>query len=257
MRWSVPVAGVLALMTGLVIYAPAATLYGWFAPEGSPIVVRSISGTALAGRANAVAQQQRVYAEQIEWTLRPLSLLLGQARIDLTGRALGAPFTGTVSAWPNGSTAIRSLQSAGDLKALLTSINQHFLPLAGQWRLELDRLEVKNEWPTAVAGELMLHQLSWTLSRDPMVIGDFAAQLSTEPAPDGGGATVVATLRSLDGAALQVEGSARQFADRRQSADLRLRPAPGAPPMIVNMLNGIGAPDAEGWYRLQRQGRLP
>lgn len=257
-RWWLPLTlGLMAFGFGLVVFAPAATLHGWLYPAQAPVSLRGVSGTLPAGRVGAVLQQGQVRAENVEWRLKPWSLLGLTPRVQLQGRALGAPFAGEVSASPTGRLGVHGLQASGDIKTVLTAFQQGFLPVDGLWRLEMDELQLKDEWPQTVDGRLTLQGLRWTLMRDPLVIGDFEALLSTEPGPQGAPPTLLATVRSLEGAALQVEGTARQFADRRQLAELRLKPAPGAPPLIANLLNGLGAPDTEGWYRLRREGRLP
>lgn len=255
-RWLAPLLALIALVIGLVIHAPAATLYAWFAPASSAVDVRNLSGTLYRGRAAAVLQQGQLRAENLAWTLQPAALLAASLRYDLSGQALGGPFTARLSAAPTGRVQAAPLLASGDINRLLASIGQGFLPLAGQWRLELERLVIKDQWPEELVGVATVQNASWTLMRDPLVIGDFEALLSTEPDPAGGPPTLLATVRSLRGA-LEVEGTARQFADRRQRADLRVRPAADAPPMLANLLRGIGRPDAQGWYRIQQDGRLP
>jgi general secretion pathway protein N len=255
-RWLAPLLALIALLIGLVIHAPAATLYAWFAPEPSAVEVRNLSGTLYQGRAAAVLQQGQLRAENLAWTLQPGALLGARLSYALSGQALGGPFTARLGATPTGRVHAAPLLASGDINRLLVSIGQGFLPLAGQWRLELERLVIKDQWPEELVGVATVQNASWTLMRDPLVIGDFEALLSTEADPAGGPPTLLATVRSLRGA-LEVEGTARQFADRRQRADLRVRPAADAPPMVANLLRGIGRPDAQGWYRIQQDGRLP
>ena len=67
-----------------------------------------------------------------------------------------------------------------------------------------------------------------------------------------------ANLKSLEGPGWELEGVARQRHDRSHDIDLRMRPRADAPPIIRNpSLNGLGQPDANGWYHLKRQGRMP
>lgn len=255
-RWLAPLLGLLALLVGLVVHAPADTVYGWLAPAQAPVSVRNLSGTLFNGRAGAVLQQDQLRAEDLEWRLRPGALLTARLSYALSGQALGGPFTAEISATPTGRLYAAPLLASGEIKRLSSALGQGFLPLTGQWRLALERLVIKDQWPEQLAGVATVQNATWTLMRDPLVIGDFEAVLSTEANPEGGPPTLLATVRSLRGA-LEVEGTARQFPDRRQRADLRVRPAADAPPMVANLLAGLGRPDAEGWYRIQRDGRLP
>lgn len=256
LRWLAPLLGLLGLFVGLVIYAPAGTLYGWVVPADAPVAVSNLSGTLFGGRAGAVVQQGQVRVENLTWRWAPGGLLGGRVAYALAGQALGAPFTATVGVSPTGRLHAAPLLASGDIKQLATALGQGFLPVSGRWRVDLEQLVVKDQWPEVLVGVATVQDARWTLMRDPLVIGDFEAVLSTEAGADGGPPTLLATVRSLRGA-LEVEGTARQFPDRRQRADLRVRPAADAPPMIVNLLRGIGRPDAEGWYRIQQEGRLP
>jgi hypothetical protein len=194
-RWLAPLLALIALLIGLVIHAPAATLYAWFAPEPSAVEVRNLSGTLYQGRAAAVLQQGQLRAENLAWTLQPGALLGARLSYALSGQALGGPFTARLGATPTGRVHAAPLLASGDINRLLVSIGQGFLPLAGQWRLELERLVIKDQWPEELVGVATVQNASWTLMRDPLVIGDFEALLSTEADPAGGPPTLLATVR--------------------------------------------------------------
>lgn len=255
-RWLAPLLAIAAFLYGVVVQAPVAALFGWFAPMPLPVQISSLDGTLVDGRIAGLSQGARRYLDEAHWQLQPSSLLTGRLRYTLEGQALGSVFSGQVRATPNGRVGLDDVTAAGNVKDLLRALGQGFLPVDGQFRLVIDEATVRNQWPQSLNGTLTLLNLASTLLRDPLPIGDFQAVLSTEPGPDNQAATLLATVQSLDGP-LEVEGTARQYADRRQLADLRIRAKPDAPPMLRNMLSGLGRPDPEGWYRLQRSGRLP
>ena len=255
-RWLAPLLALAAFLYGLVVMAPVSALYGWFAPDPLPVRLSSLDGTLVKGRMAGLSQGPRQFVDEANWQLRPGALLLGSLRYQLDGQALGSVFSGQVRATPTGRLGVDGLQAAGSVKALLQALGQGFLPVDGQFRLDIDEATVHRQWPQSLSGTLTLQGMVSTLLRDPLRIGDFQAVLSTEPGPDDQPPTLLATVQSLDGP-LEVEGTARQFADRRQVADLRVRAKADAPPMLRNMLNGLGRPDAQGWYRIQRTGRLP
>lgn len=252
--WLAPLLGVIAFLIGVVAMAPAATLWQW-APQPLPIQVERLSGTMINGRLQGLMQQQRRLAEQISWRWRPAALFGAGWGYVIEGQVLGGSALGQVKATPWGTLSVDDLRAGGDVRTLLQAIGQDFLPVNGRWRLDLDHAAARGQWPTAVDGTVTLSGLTWALGRNPIVLGDIEAVLSDEPGDDGH-AVLVATLKSLEGP-LEVEGTARQFFDRRQNVDLRLRPRDDAPPIIRNLLGGLGQPDAQGWYRLQREGRMP
>ena len=253
--WLAPLVGVIALLLGLVALAPAATLWHWVAPQPPPVQIERLSGTVLNGRLEGLSQQQRRFVERLAWQWRPSALLGAGWGYALDGQALGGALQGRVKATPWGSLVVNDLRAGGDVNPLLQAIGQGFLPVNGRWSLDLLHASARKDWPTAVDGHLRLNQLTWALGRNPIVLGDFQAVLSHEPGDDGK-AVLLATLNSLEGP-LEVEGTARQFYDRRHRVDLRLRPRADAPPLIRNLLSGLGQPDANGWYRLQQEGRMP
>jgi general secretion pathway protein N len=252
--WLAPLLGAITFFIGVLAMAPAATLWRW-APQPSPVQVERLSGTVLNGRLQGLTQQQIRIAEQLSWRWRPGSLLGLGWGYALEGQVLGGTALGHVKATPWGALHIDDLRAGGDVRTLLQAVGQGFLPVNGRWSLNLDHAAARGEWPTAIDGTLTLNQLTWALGRNPVVLGDFEAVLSDEPGDDGH-AVLIATLKSLEGP-LEMEGTARQFYDRSHNVDLRLRPRADAPPIIRNLLGGLGQPDAQGWYRLQRQGRMP
>ena len=255
-RWLAPLLGVIAFVYGLITLAPVANLVAWFAPQSLPVTISGLSGTLVQGRVTGVVEGQRRWVDEARWQLSPWTLLTARLRYQLEGEALGSVFTGQVQASPGGTLALADTQAAGNLKQLLQAIGQGFLPIDGQFRLTLMDLTVRDQWPQQIDGVLTLQGVVSTLLRDPLVLGDFEAVLSTEPGADDQPPTLLATVSALDGP-LEVNGTARQYADRRQAADLRVRAKADAPPILRNMLNSLGRPDAEGWYRIQRSGRLP
>jgi|TARA_R110000822_G_scaffold49736_5_gene130519 general secretion pathway protein N len=252
--WLAPLLGVTAFIVGLVAMAPAATLWQW-APQPSPVQVERLSGTVLNGRLQGLTQQQRRIAEQLAWRWRPTALFGAAWGYTVEGQVLGGTALGRVKATPWGSVAVDALRAGGDVRTLLQAIGQGFLPVNGRWHLNLDHAAARDQWPTAIDGTVTLTELTWALGRNPIVLGNFEATLSDEPGDDGH-AVLVANLKSLEGP-LELEGVARQRHDRSHDIDLRMRPRADAPPIIRNLLNGLGQPDANGWYHLKRQGRMP
>lgn len=244
--------GILVFLCSAVLQAPAATVYGWLAPDAAhaSLQLTGISGTVCKGRAAQLSLGGQPAIGNMGWQFQPLQLLLGRASLRLSGGDQGTLLDGTVFALPSGTVVVSDFRLNGPVKALLTALGQAFVPVEGTAAIDLSELRLRQAWPQSAAGSLTIRGLAWKLGRDPVPLGDFEALFENET---GG---IRATLRSLDGALeLQGEGSVGQ--DRRYAMELRMKPKPDAPPLVNNLVKNLGAPDRQGWYRLLRNGEVP
>lgn len=242
-------AGTLTFVFSLVLLAPAATVYGWLKPKlGDAVTLAGIDGSLRDGHVAAVLVGGRPLVEKLHWKLSLGELLLMRLGLDLdsSGATL---MSGHVS---KGFGVVRGhdLRIASSLKSLLAASGQPFAPLDGQASLELSRLKLHGDWPSDAEGTLRVQGLAWTLARDPVVLGDYQADIK----PDGN--DIVALVHTLGGS-LDVNGDARAKADRSYELHLQLRPKSDAPPLVVNLLRSLGNPDPQGFYHLRREGTLP
>lgn len=242
---------VLVFLGSALLRAPAATLWAWFAPAEAAVELRGLSGTLAQGQVGAVLVQGQPLLREIGWTLRPLELLRGRLGAQLSGGGEGSRVDGEVSVSLLGTLRLRAFRAQLPVKPWLAAAGQPYLPVEGQLALNLEALDLSGGLPQRTQGTLAVQGLRSTLARPPLVLGDFLAQLDTD---DQG---PLARLSTLQGP-LELEGEARlQLAERRYQAELLLKPRAEAPPPLVNLLRGLGAADAQGRYRLQRQGALP
>src|SRR3546814_12572740 len=63
----------------------------------------------------------------------------------------------------------------------MSVFGQPFAPIDGQANLELTRFKMIGDWPSDIEGSLRIQGLAWTLARDPVVLGDYQADIK----PDG------------------------------------------------------------------------
>lgn len=238
----------LSFVVSLVLGAPAAVLYGWLQPKLGTVELVGIDGSLHEGRAAALQIDARPIIEQLHWRLRLSDLLLARLGADLDSRGplrLHGHLSRSIA-----SLHARDLHLSGGLRAALAAAGQPFAPLDGELELTLERLKLRGNWPVDAEGKLHIEKLAWTLARDPLLLGSYEAIIT----PDGD--DLVATISTLAGA-LEVNGDARAKADRSYALHLQLRPRKGAPPMLLNLLNSIGAPDPQGFYHLRREGSAP
>lgn len=249
MRTLYVLAGTLTFIFSLVLLAPAATVYGWLQPKlGDAVTLAGVDGSLREGSAATVLVGGRPLIEKLHWKLSLGELLLMRIGLDLdsSGPTLMA---GHVS---KGFGVVRGhdLRITSGLKSLMGAFGQPFAPVDGQASLELTRLKLLGNWPSDTEGSLRVQGLAWTLARDPIVLGDFQADIK----PDGN--DIVALVHTLSGA-LDVNGDARAKADHSYELHLQLRPKGDAPPLVLNLLRSLGNPDPQGYYHLRRDGKLP
>lgn len=248
MRRLTVIAGVLSFIAGLVLLAPAATLCGWLAPRlGARLTLAGVEGTVREGQVAAVLVDGRPLVDKLHWTLSPGELLLGRVGVDLASNG-ATVLDGHVSK-SFGVLRARDLRMAANLKALLAAAGQPFAPVDGQASLELARFKLLGNWPTDAEGTLRIQGLAWTLARDPVLLGDYQADIH----PDGN--DIVALIHTLGGS-LDVNGDARAKSDHSYELHLQMQPKAGAPPLVVNLLHSLGNPDPQGYYHLRREGKL-
>lgn len=245
-----PIIGLIAFALALVAYAPAATLYGWLAPQTPPppLVASGLSGSLLRGEAAQLRYQQRPLVSGLAWELQALSLLGGRLAYQLQSRDPQLPLAGRV-AIGFGGVHVDDLRLNGSLRQLLAIAGQAFVPVEGQTALDLRRLRLADGWPNDAEGSLQVVALAWTLARDPVALGDFEASFNREQDD------LIALVRTLSGP-LELNGDARLKPDRSYELHLQLRPKPDAPVMVQNLVRSVGPADAQGYFHIRRRGQL-
>lgn len=240
--------GTLTFVVSLLLQAPAATLYGWLRPRlGGTFELAGVDGSVRDGGAAAVLAGGRPLLEKLHWKLALAELLIGRVGVDLDSS--GATLVQGHLSKGFGSLRAHDLRLAASLKTLMAAAGQPFAPLDGQASLELSRLQLLGDWPREAEGTLRVQGLAWTLAREPVVLGDYQADIARD------GDDLVALVHTLGGA-LEVNGDGRAKADRSWELHLQMRPKADAPPMVLNLLRSLGNPDPQGYYHLRRQGRL-
>lgn len=248
-RWLLVLA-LLAFLLTLVLHAPAGTLYGWTRggrPAGG-MLLHGVHGTVADGGFAALTFNNRPVLGETRWTLHPgwLALLRLSADLDARGDTV---IRVNVSRGLLGPLRLADLNAAGNVKSLLASLGQPALPVEGQARLDFPLVRLDGGLPVEARGSAQLENLSWTLSREPLPLGSFVADLDTT---DKG---VTVDLTSGPGP-LELSGSATLAPDRAYDLHLQLRPRPQAPAQLLTLVRSLGEPDAQGWFHLRRNGTL-
>lgn len=232
----------------LITHIPAALLYAAFHSKDSSLQVHGLQGTWSQGALSGISLKGRLVAQDLHWQLRPLQLLLGRVAVQLSGGGQIATLDGGV-ATSFGSLRLSSFRFAGGIKSLAAAAGYSFVPVDGRAGGELSRLVLRSGQLNEAEGSLDLKNLVWTLARDPLLLGDFHAEISTTPE------AITAIISSPSGP-LEASGSARLLPDQSYDVDILLKPKPGASEMLMNYAKTLGAPDAQGYYHLRQRGKL-
>jgi len=247
-KWYITIA-IVVFVGSLIAQAPVATLYAWFKPKApTPIELVGLQGTIDTGRASALNVNNHPAISNLNWTLQPWRLLLGQLGFHLESHG-DTTLDSHIALSIFGGTRVNDTQGVMGLKTLLTAVGQPFLPMDGQARLQLKSLRLKNGQLKAADGSIEIRNLAWTLAQEPIVLGDFAATVTTE------NDTIIAKFEPLSGS-IELNGTAKLSPDQTYDAQLQLRPKPNAPPLLSSLLNSIGPADPQGWHHIRQQGKL-
>lgn len=243
------IAGVLTFVVGILVQAPAVLLYAWIAPKAAlPVGLLGLDGTLTHGRAAQIRYGGDVLVADVDWTLKPLNLLLAKLSYQLHSGSPPLMLDGRISQG-FGGTDLSQLTANGELRALAAAAGQSFVPVNGAVALDMASLRLRGNWPVSAEGSLQLNNLEWTLGKEPAPLGNYQVVVTTEDDQ------IVAKIASLAGS-VDVSGEARLKPDRSYSYAFKLKPKADAPPMIANLMKQLGAPDAEGFYSLNREGKF-
>lgn len=242
--------GLPVFVLSLLAYVPATLLHAWLKPKDAPAPAElfGLEGTLAGGRVDGVVVGGRTVMADLHWQLRPLQLLLGRVGLALTSGKEPILLDGKGSLSLLGRLRLSDFRANAGLPALLTSVG-YFLPFDGQAGLDFTKLVAVDRQLKQAEGSVQLQGLAWALGPNRTPLGDFRADVTTEDKD------IVARLASVSGP-LELAGEARLLPDQSYELQMKMKPKPGAPPMLPNMLAQMGAPDAQGYYHLRRQGTL-
>lgn len=241
------VAGVVFAIT-LVSQVPAALLYGLFKPKTSPMQVHGLQGAWSHGSLSGISINNRLAAQDLHWQLKPWQLLLGRVAIGLSGGGQIATLDGGV-ATGLGGLRLSDFRFAGGIKNLAAAAGYAYVPVDGQAGGDISKLVMKNGQLNFAEAKVDLKNLAWTLARDPLLLGDFQADITTAP-------EAVTALITSSAGPLETSGFAKLLPDQSYDVDILVKPKPGASEMLLNYLNTLGAPDPQGFYHLRQRGKL-
>lgn len=228
--------GVLAFVVFAISTLPASIIASPLAQQG--VVVSGVTGTVWNGAAQVV-QSGNVDVGSVQWKLHALPLLTGRAVADVNLERVDGSAQGNVSAAMSGRLSLRDVVASLPLAGLPPNF------IAGGWtgklNLKLAAVDIVDRWPTSIVGTVEVLDLAGPAKR-PAAMGSYKLVFPEQSQADA----LRAALTDIHGP-LQFAGTLElKAADRSYVLDGLVAPRPEASQDIVNSLQFLGAPDAQG-----------
>ena len=246
-RFALVSLGVAAFLLSVMLLAPAAIAYRWFAPDSMRMI--GISGTVWEGNAR-LGSIDVLGFQDLRWDLKPTRLLLGKLAAEVSLK-LGEGFLeGDVAGGMTG----RSF-SATNLKGSCSLANfKDVLPIAGVngiLNLDLATLEISDGIPTRAEGTLRVGRLAMAMAGSD-ILGDYQVTFD-ESLPEEG---IAGRIKDLGTGPFEVAGSLVVKADRNFSLQGTVKARPSAPPHLQGMLTYLGTRSPDGSHSFELTGSL-
>lgn len=232
--WPLLALGIVAFLAFAIVTLPARVVLGQFERFG--VRAGGVQGTVWNGRAQ-VLQVADANLGAVDWKLRPLSLFTARVVADLRVKRSDG-FAETRIALSPVSVRFDSLTASLPLSALPSSA---FRGWQGTANLKFSTLALQDGWPSEAEGTLDVLDLTGPAQR-PANLGSYRVVF---PEAADGSDVLTGALSDLGGP-LQVNGKVELKSDRSYLLDGLIATRPDAPRDIVNVLQFLGAPDAEG-----------
>jgi general secretion pathway protein N len=245
--WPLVALGVGAFLIFAVVTLPASIVVSWL--DSSGVYAGGVSGTIWNGRAQ-VLQVQGVNVGGVEWKLHALPLLTAHANADVKVTRIDGFAQTQLSVGPTGTMSFESLSASLPLSALPPNVAPG--GWAGTVNGRFQQLTLEDGWPTEVNGSLEVLDLNGP-ARKPAKAGSYRIQFD----PAASTAEVLkGTIVDAGDGPLQVNGTIQLKSDRSYIVEAMVAARPDAPRNLVQALEFLGPPDAQGRRQFNTEGTL-
>jgi general secretion pathway protein N len=244
--------GFLVYIIFLVLNFPADRAYAYWKSSNSSsrnFALVGISGSVWSGKAN-MAAINRTSLENVEWTYRPWSLLLGQVGLSWrfqTPSSQGSGFgQGVTSMGLGGNVDFSSLEAQLPAGLVASMVKMQALQPSGTLSLNLQDVEWNGESLMSAEGRVVWRGAGINLLR-PVALGDLSLKLETSNKGVKGVLTDSGGPLSVEGLITLTEDGKYQFNGAfaaRGDKDLE------------NALRSLGRLGADGKVKVTRSGNL-
>lgn len=210
------------------------------------VFARGLTGTVWRGSAQGID----ILGMQLgpsSWQFRFLSLLRARPAVSFNTTIGGESLSGIAASRGRGQVRLTNVMGRIPIEALAAYLPTGFF--TGTAQIDLSKLELLNNWPVAIDGQLLVQDVKALTTRPPTAFGDYEVSFTEQNE-----APLTGILRDVNGP-VELSGQLQLEADRSFKLDATLMPRPGASPQISNMLNFVGPLDNQGRRTLSFSGR--
>lgn len=240
-------AAVLLYCLFLVSNLPASQAWQWFSPKLQDVRLQGIEGTIWSGHA-AQLTVRGIPLGKAAWRIFPLQLLLGHLAVKWHYQNGSGSGEGILRVAYNGDIRAGKTHMESDLTILRSLLPQMPVMLAGEVKLDITSAEIHQGMLTELTGGA-----DWlggrTVSPVESDIGSFHAVFSTQKQ------AIQAKLSDVSGP-LSMQGILRLQPKGGYSFIADLKPRAGASAALLDALQQIARPSANGGFTLEYRGQL-
>lgn len=227
------------LVVNVVATAPARLLQR--VVPNDQLMLRGLSGTVWNGQASGVLlhlPQGYLQLGAVQWSLRPLSLLLLAPHLSVHSAWGNQVLDGELILRGRRDLDVRNLQASAS-----ASLLSHFAPVAvdGMFNLQIEKLQLRDGLPYSAQGRLVWQDGSWRSPHGPVPLGSYGMDFKQKPGEAFDGQVI-----TLSGP-LQANGSV-QLQQRHYAVDIVLSPEQSLDAQLQQMLSLIAAPEGNGFH---------
>ncbi|MDH3977022.1 MAG: type II secretion system protein N [Gammaproteobacteria bacterium] len=240
--------GAATFILSLLILAPAKLIQGTLSDNN--IRATGIQGSLWSGQIQTMSVQGWQLSET-EWTMNPLTLLLGRVSADIKTRYPGGTAAGGLSLSLGGRLSLVNFDAEGNLSPLSNLLQ---LPLSGRYQAQVETAEFKDAWPEVLVAEATVTGVLLDITGNPDAPrGDYSIQFNHDPVGDD---QMLNGLIKDEGGPLDIVGQAILTPPASYELQLKVAARPEAPKDLLQALQFAGPVDAEGRREVALTGSL-
>lgn len=248
-RNSLIAAGVACFVAFIVALAPARILADLLPREVATLT--DAEGTVWSGSAQSLSVAGLQFSD-VRWDLHALALLIGRLSASVEAKWGDGFVQGDAAIGLTGALRLRDVRAVGPLAPITQRMNLG--GAGGELAVEVAALDVVDDWPTRIVGELRVGRVALNLIGVPGALtGNYRLSFDMDDVAEG---DEIPGALTDGGGPLEIVGELRLTPPRNYSIQARIKARPGAPPELANGLALVGPRQPDGSHQFRMSGSL-
>lgn len=215
----------------------------------TPVEFYGIYGSLWNGGAEQINAPNQLPINNIQWSLKPASLLVAKLSSEISGNIKNQNFIGNVSVNAFGTVEANDIRARIESPVMQTLINMPLGELGGVFNLKIESLILNNAAIPDINASLKWNNAKLTLT-ETVDLGHI--NITIKPSGEN---QLTATISNQQGQ-LSLDGTASVDAKKLYSLDLRITPEASASRNITQSLSLFSRRQTDGSYLMKRKGNL-